>query len=615
MTYEEARRYIEYTDTLGSVPGLDSIKELLKRLGDPQEKVKVVHIAGTNGKGSICAFLDKILEDAGYTVGRYISPTIFTYLERFQINGTYMTEDTFAEYLDRVKTVADAMVADGKNRPTSFETETAIAFCYFADKKVDALLLETGMGGTLDATNVCTKPVCTIIASISMDHVRFLGDTLGEIYDHKLGIMKYGVPCVSYPVQKELLPQWIEKCEEQDVLKSSIMINDEDIVIHYSRPDGSYFSYKGEDYQLTVPGIYQVYNSVVAIETAFVLQNNGYDLKKVNIKNGLLTTMWKGRFQKLLDRPPVYVDGAHNPGGWSALRENIDTYFPGKKLIYVCGVFRDKAYMKMLDIMMPGAVGFIATQPPNSRALDSNELAELAGSYIDSVYVQNNAAVAVRQAIKMAGSIADSVVVIFGSLSFIGPVIEMAERGELEAATCTATGSETGMQRVDNILGNATYRELMDVIRIKEKDRIFCCHGLDHCLDVARIAYIISLEAAESRLDPEQPEQKGYIAREIIYAAALLHDVGRADPEETGLEHHILSVRFAKKILQQSGFGDAEQAMICEAIGSHNTDGAEKNGLAYILYKADKLSRNCFDCAASGQCYWPDQERNKGIIY
>ena len=144
MTYEESIRYIKYTDTLGSVLGLEIIKELLRRLGDPQDKVKVIHIAGTNGKGSICAFLDKILENAGYKVGRYISPTIFTYLERFQIDGKYMDEDTFAVYLERVKSVADAMVADGLDRPTSFETETAIAFCYFMDMDVDILLLETG---------------------------------------------------------------------------------------------------------------------------------------------------------------------------------------------------------------------------------------------------------------------------------------------------------------------------------------------------------------------------------------------------------------------------------------------------------------------------------------
>ena len=402
MTYEESIRYIKYTDTLGSVLGLEIIKELLRRLGDPQDKVKVIHIAGTNGKGSICAFLDKILENAGYKVGRYISPTIFTYLERFQIDGKYMDEDTFAVYLERVKSVADAMVADGLDRPTSFETETAIAFCYFMDMDVDILLLETGMGGSLDATNVCKRPLCTIIASISMDHMRFLGNTLKEIYSQKLGIMKNDTPCISYPVDEELLPQWIEKCEKNNTSGSSVMISKGDIKILSSGLDGSEFLYKGERYSLSAPGIYQIYNSAVAVETAYALQNMGYDLKKVNIVRGLADTMWKGRFQKLMDRPMVYVDGAHNPGGWRSLRKNIDTYFAGKDLIYVCGVFKDKDYMKMLDIMMPGAKCFIAVQPDNPRALSNKELGKLAKTYIDSVYVQDDIDEAVRKAIRKA---------------------------------------------------------------------------------------------------------------------------------------------------------------------------------------------------------------------
>lgn len=427
MTYEESIRYIKYTDTLGSVLGLEIIKELLRRLGDPQDKVKVIHIAGTNGKGSICAFLDKILENAGYKVGRYISPTIFTYLERFQIDGKYMDEDTFAVYLERVKSVADAMVADGLDRPTSFETETAIAFCYFMDMDVDILLLETGMGGSLDATNVCKRPLCTIIASISMDHMRFLGNTLKEIYSQKLGIMKNDIPCISYPVDEELLPQWIEKCEKNNTSGSSVMISKGDIKILNCGLDGSEFLYKGERYSLSVPGIYQIYNSAVAVETAYALQNMKYDLKKVNIVQGLADTMWKGRFQKLMDRPMVYVDGAHNPGGWRSLRKNIDTYFAGKDLIYVCGVFKDKDYMKMLDIMMPGVKCFIAVQPDNPRALSNKELGKLAKTYIDSVYVQDDIDEAVRKAIRKAENMDDPVVIIFGSLSFIGPIIDRAE--------------------------------------------------------------------------------------------------------------------------------------------------------------------------------------------
>lgn len=159
------------------------------------------------------------------------------------------------------------------------------------------------------------------------------------------------------------------------------------------------------------------------------------------------------------------------------------------------------------------------------------------------------------------------------------------------------------MHRVDRIMDNSEYRALMESIRLRERTRIFCCHGLDHCLDVARIAYIMNVEGSFG------------IDREIIYAAALLHDVGRADPDDTGIEHHILSVRYASEILEQCGFDGQEKLLICDAIGAHNTDGAERDGLAYLLYRADKLSRNCFECAAADQCYWPDPERNKGITY
>lgn len=429
MTYDEAMAYIEYTNTLGSVLGLTNIKELLKRLGNPQNDVRVIHIAGTNGKGSICAFLDEILECAGFLVGRYISPTVFTYLERFQINRRYMQEDDFAIYLDKVKQAADGMVKDGFDRPTSFETETAVAFCYFKDMAVDFLLLETGMGGLLDATNVCDRPVCTIIASISMDHMAFLGDSLEKIYEQKLGIMKKGVPCVSYPEPEELLSMWQEKKRENGTEDTSVMVSMDDITIMRTGLDGSRYEYGGRSYSVSVPGIYQVYNSAVAVCTARLMQRLGYGIDDDDIQAGISQTMWKGRFQKISSTPDIYVDGAHNPGGWESLRKNIDQYFADRELIYICGVFKDKDYDCMLRLLMPRAKRFIAVQPENPRALDRNVLANLAKQYIDSVYVQEVVDDAVYQAMDIAEDMDAPVIIIFGSLSFIGPVIDKAELG------------------------------------------------------------------------------------------------------------------------------------------------------------------------------------------
>lgn len=211
MTYEEAYLYMKEAGKRGSVYGTETVKELLLRLGNPQDRVPVVHIAGTNGKGSIFAFVGHILEDAGYVVGRYISPTIFTYLERFQINGYYMKESEFARIMETVIPVCEDMEEAGLPIPTAFELETAVAFLYFVQKKVDIVLLETGMGGKNDATNVVKQPLCTVLASISRDHMQFLGDTLQEILEQKMGILREQVPCVAYPMQDEMRQIWLKK--------------------------------------------------------------------------------------------------------------------------------------------------------------------------------------------------------------------------------------------------------------------------------------------------------------------------------------------------------------------------------------------------------------------
>ena len=203
MTYEEALQFIDYTNSFGSRLGLDSIRELLNRLGNPQNRCKVIHIAGTNGKGSIFAFLESGLRQGGYRVGRYISPTIFTYLERFQINGSYMKQAVFASLAERVAKECQEMEAEGFLHPTAFEVETAIAFLYFGQEQVDVVLLETGMGGREDATNVVEKPLATVFASISKDHMAFLGDTLAEIAYQKAGIMRDKTPCVLAPMAEE----------------------------------------------------------------------------------------------------------------------------------------------------------------------------------------------------------------------------------------------------------------------------------------------------------------------------------------------------------------------------------------------------------------------------
>ena len=420
MTYEEAYIYMKEAGKRGSIYGTATVKELLLRLENPQDQVPVVHIAGTNGKGSIFAFVEHILEDAGYAVGRYISPTIFTYLERFQINGHYMEEREFAQIMETVIPVCEEMEADGLPIPTAFEIETAVAFLYFVRKKADIVLLETGMGGENDATNVVKQPRCTVLASISRDHMQFLGDTLQEILEQKMGILREQVPCVAYPMQNEIRLIWLDKCEK--MLIEPIMADTAQLQITAEDLHGSRFCYKGREYGLGIPGIYQIYNSITAIEVCNCIKKQ-YDLNNVNIKNGLKATIWEGRFQKIKDEPLTYIDGAHNEGGWRSLRENIRTYFAGRPLIYVCGVLADKEYDKMVDIMASFASYIITVTPDNPRALDKKILADCYRSYGKPVDTADDVFAAQRQAEALAEEMKDPVIVVFGSLSFIGSLI------------------------------------------------------------------------------------------------------------------------------------------------------------------------------------------------
>lgn len=423
MTYEEAQAYIKEKNLLGSVLGLDNIKELLKRLGDPQNKVKVVHIAGTNGKGSILACIDAVLRDAGYKVGRYISPTIFCYLERFQVNGKYMDEAIFAGYLTAVAAVVDEMKAEGYV-VTAFEIETALAFLYFYEIGVDMVLLETGMGGRLDATNVVDKPVCTILASISMDHMNILGNTIEQITYEKCGILREGVPCVSYP-QTERVHKVVESyCSLHNI--GLISPDCKELTIENSDLKCEKFGYKKVKYELGLLGKHQIYNAITAIEALEVvgtyLKTTGNNaLKKVNIQKGLHNVKWEGRFEILCRNPYVIRDGAHNLDAAIQLRNQLIKHFTNKRIIYIIGVLGDKEHQKMLSVLGPLAQkAYAITVPDNTRALPAECLAEELKSYIEDVVIAHSPEEALDAAMKEAD--ASDVIVAFGSLYYIGKI-------------------------------------------------------------------------------------------------------------------------------------------------------------------------------------------------
>ncbi len=445
MTYEEAQNYIQKKNELGSVLGLDNIKELLRRLGNPQNKCKVVHIAGTNGKGSILACLDSIFQDAGYKVGRYISPTIFCYLERFQINSKYMEKEVFLSYLSRIASIADGMEEEGYSSVTVFEIETAVAFLYFLEEKADVVLLETGMGGRLDATNVVDKPICTIIASISLDHMNILGDTIDAIAYEKCGILRDNVPCVVYPKNEVAMGVIQEQCDLHNVNPivpdlTQLSIQNEDLC--YEK-----FDYKNVNYELSLLGEHQIYNAVTAIEVVNILadlnenaewmsdrkfvkkneiKQKKFDLKKVNIQNGLHNVKWEGRFEIIHKQPYVIRDGAHNVDAALQLKKQLIKHFTNRRIIYIIGVLGDKEHQKMLSILGPLAnKAYVITVPENARALQAELLAEEVKEYIEDVVVAESPEQALKKARRE--SCREDVIVAFGSLYYIGRIEESQE--------------------------------------------------------------------------------------------------------------------------------------------------------------------------------------------
>ena len=426
--------YISLIDELkkrGSVPGLDAIEGLLEELGHPEDNLKVVHIAGTNGKGSIFAYLSSILIAAGFKVGRYISPTISCYEERFQINGEYITKDELARLYNIVEEAMKREEEKTGLKPTLFEVETAISFLYFKEEKVDYALIEVGMGGRMDATNVIRHPELTVISSISYDHQAFLGDTLEEIAWQKAGIIKESCPVVLSENSDEVC-----KVIEQEATKKKVKcieIKPTDYEVLSETPYGSTFLWKEQRYETKLPGRHQVSNAVTALAASEYLFRKDYEknnarkaiaeeLDEMNVKSaqqgGIIRTCWPGRLEVLKKEPLFYRDGAHNPDGAKKLAAFLQKYFTNKKIIYIMGVLKDKEYKKMLRYLMPMAKEVYVFKPKNERGLSAQILADTIKEVADvSVTIESDVNAAVFRALDTAKP--DDVLVACGSLSFM----------------------------------------------------------------------------------------------------------------------------------------------------------------------------------------------------
>lgn len=426
MLYEEARVYLDGVSKYGSVLGLDSIRNLLEELDHPQKDLKFIHIAGTNGKGSVLAYVSTILTEAGYRTGRYVSPTVMDYLERFQIDGQYMREEEFAEITGLVRDAAKRVQKKGKPSPTAFEIETAIAFLYFRMKKCDYVVLEAGLGGAFDATNVIDHTKICVFASISMDHIGILGNTLEEIAEDKAGIIKKGAAVVTgeqKPSVETILRQHAEQSE-----CPFIKAEPEVAIVTDNSLESQTFSYKEfENLKIYLAGEHQIENAVTALEVIRTLRARNVEISEQAVREGLRKTRWPGRFMVLGKHPLVIADGAHNEDAAKRLAQNLKIYLKEKKVTAVMGVFRDKEYEKIAEIMAP-YLRFVYTidLPNKERTLGKNELCQV----LKGKEVPAEAADSIEEALRLAKQQEkeEGTVLVFGSLSYLGEVIRLEER-------------------------------------------------------------------------------------------------------------------------------------------------------------------------------------------
>lgn len=434
MDFKEAMEFLEQRSGLGSVMGLDSIRNLLGELWDPQQDLKFVHIAGTNGKGSVSACLSSILKEAGCRTGTYTSPAVLSVRERYQVDGAWITEREFASLAEQVKAAAGRMEEKGGGIPTVFEIETAMAFLYFKEKGCQMVVLETGLGGEQDATNVVENTLAAVFTSISMDHMGVLGNTLGEIAACKAGIMKPGCEVVSASQPPEVLGVLKDRAIEAGCGFTQVELGCLRAVPCPEREEASrcpmenVFTYKHmEGIRISLPGPYQMENGALALEAAFALVRQGISIPEAAMRRGLAHVSWPGRFQLIRKSPMVIVDGAHNRDAALRLRECVETCLKGKRLIFIMGVFRDKEYGLMTQIMAPLAQRiYTVWLPDRGRSLPPEILAREAGAYCAWTQAADSVETALDMALKEAGE--DGVVLAFGSLSYLGQIMKEMER-------------------------------------------------------------------------------------------------------------------------------------------------------------------------------------------
>lgn len=415
MSYESTLEYIQNVKWVGSKLGLSRTRELLASLGNPEKKLKFVHIGGTNGKGSTAACIASILQKAGYKTGLYTSPYLYRFNERMQINGEQISDAELEELTDKIRPFADSMT----DVPTEFELITALAMEYFAKNEADIVVLEVGLGGALDSTNVIDTPEAAVITPIGLDHTEYLGDTTAKIAETKSGIIKPGGHVAVYSGENDVMDVIRSRCREVGA-ELRIVENDK-ITVHSIDLDACRFDYKSyKGIALPLVGTYQPYNAALAITACEILQDNGWKITAENIIEGLNSVKWPGRFEVLRKNPTFILDGAHNPHGIAATAKSLKEHFKDQKLTFVIGVMADKDVAGMMNTIAPLAKDFITVTPDNPRAMDAKELAGIIEKTGKPVTACSTIPEGVDLAISRAGK--DGAVVALGSLYFSGDI-------------------------------------------------------------------------------------------------------------------------------------------------------------------------------------------------
>ncbi|SMP41258.1 bifunctional folylpolyglutamate synthase/dihydrofolate synthase [Anoxynatronum buryatiense] len=428
MNYEEALTYIHSTYKFGSKLGLTNIKALLAKLGNPEKNLPVIHVAGTNGKGSVCSMLQSVLTAAGYKTGLYTSPYIQRFNERIRIDETMIPDEDLAVMTAEVKIAVEAMLAEGCTHPTEFEVVTAIGFLYFARESVDVLVLEVGLGGTGDSTNVVDQPLISVITPVDYDHMEYLGDTLAAIAGEKAGIIKPGCPVVV----GGQMPEAMAVIEARAAALEAPLLSalSDTVTVHESRLEGQRFSaiLGGVDYrniQVALPGLHQVDNCLIALRVLQELPRRGnYTISQEALYQGLASVKWMGRLEILQHHPLFIIDGAHNLAGARSLAGSIERLLPDQPVTFLTGMMADKDVKGFLEILLPRIHQVVVTRPDNPRAMAAEELGRIIdqhqGSGDITVTVVPDPEAAVDKAIELTPE--NGVVICAGSLYLLGTV-------------------------------------------------------------------------------------------------------------------------------------------------------------------------------------------------